>query len=212
VHGSDGPNAWIEEDFMTEPTTNKTRITHIYPKLPPIGERDEEGTFIPEFIQQPISDEREGDVWQELRELTFEDAPGAIFVALHEINDKQVVDHVVQKQVFERKFEKQETEAGRVRFLPNLKLTRELKKEGKKITKEELIPWNLGLRQCADEVIKRCSFRRGDDLEPVLALVLWQPDYWHTHRGVDYLRYLSKVTKACPDLPIYIFHDYHTDK
>jgi len=196
---------------MAEYANNKAQITHIYPKMPPIGERDEAGTFIPEFTQQPISDEREGDVWHELRELTFEDVPGAICVALHETgNDKQRT-----RELFERTFEKQETEAGCLRFLPDLKLTRKLKKEGQIITKEELLPWNLGLRECADGVIKRCSFRRGkdgEDLEAARALVLWQPDYWHTHRGVDYLQYLSKVTKACPDLPIYIFHDYHTDK
>jgi AAA domain len=189
---------------MAEHTNNKALITHIYPKMPPIGVRDEENKFIPEFTQQPISDEREGDVWHELRELTFDDAPGSIFVALHETDRGY--------SLFERKFAKEETEAGRLRLLPNLILKREITKEGKPISNKELIPWNLGIRQCADEVIKRCSFRRGDDLEPMLALVLWQPHYWHTHRGVDYLKYLSKVTKACPDLPIYIFHDYHTDK
>ncbi len=195
---------------MLEHTNNKSLITHIYPKLPPIGDRDEQGTFIPEFTQQPISDEREGYVWDELRELTFEDTPGAIFVALHETENNRVV----QRESFKGRFEKQETEAGRVRFLPNLKLLRKVAKEGKVVSNEELLPWNLGVRQCADEVIKRCSFRRNadDELEPPLALVLWQPDYWHKHRGVDYLRYLSKVTQACPDLPIYIFHDYHTDK
>src|SRR5258708_14970852 len=144
-----------KREDMAEHTNNKALITHIYPKMPfNLGDRDEEGKFIPEFTQQPISDEREGDVWHELRELTFEDAPGAIFVALHETgNDKQRT-----RELFERTFEKQEMEAGCLRFLPDLTLTRKLKKEGQIITREELLPWNLGLRECADEVIKRCSF------------------------------------------------------
>src|SRR6266851_8208575 len=90
---------------MAEHTTNKALITHIYPKMPfNLGDRDAEGKFIPEPAQQPISDEREGDVWHELRELTFEDTPGSIFVALHETDNNRVV----QREVFERTFEKQE--------------------------------------------------------------------------------------------------------
>lgn len=192
--------------------TNKARITHIYPKMPfTLGERDEAGNFIPEPTQKPISDEREGDVWYELRELTFEDKPGAIFVATHEVETDPRFG-MDARGTFLRRFEKEETLAGRLRFLKNAKLISNVMKEGKTITKEEKIPWNLGFRECADEVIARCSFRRDDDLEPLLALVLWQPVYWKMHHGVDYLKYLPLVRSNCPDLPVYIFHDYHIDK
>ncbi len=191
---------------MIDHTNNKAPITHIYPKMPfVLGERDEAGNFIPEPEQQPISDEREGDVWYELRELTFEDKPGSIFVVTHEVEADA-------RDSFLRRFEKEETVAGRVRFLPNLTLTTQIRKEGKTATKKERLPWNLGLRECAEDVIARCSFRRNSDVEPLLALVLWQADYYQKHRGVDYLKYLPLVRSKCPDLPIYMFHDYHIDK
>lgn len=185
---------------MQEQTANRPNVTQVYPKMPfVLGERDAAGNVIPEPTQKPISDEREGDVWYELRELTFEDEPGCIFVATHEL-EKDSDDG------FKSIFEKEDTVTGRLRFPANLKITRELVKEGKTRIKEEAVPWNLGIRECADEVIARCSFRRNADVEPLLALVLWQPEE-PTH-----LKYLDKVVKACPDLPIYIFHGYHIDK
>jgi len=175
-----------------------------------LGERDEAGHFIPEPEQQPISDEREGDVWYELRELTFEEQPGSIFVATHEVEvDPRGLDARGQ---FLRRLEKEETMEGRVCFLPNLTLTTQIRKEGKTVTKKERLPWNLGIKECADEVIRRCSLHRGKDVEPLLALVLWQADYYEMHRGVDYLKYLPLVKSKCPDLPIYLFHDYHIGK
>src|SRR6266478_3599779 len=194
---------------MTE--HNKARIIHVYPKMPfTLGERDEAGHFIPEPEQQPISDEREGDVWYELRELTFEEQPGSIFVATHEVEvDPRGLDARGQ---FLRRLEKEETMEGRVCFLPNLTLTTQIRKEGKTVTKKERLPWNLGIKECADEVIRRCSLHRGKDVEPLLALVLWQADYYEMHRGVDYLKYLPLVKSKCPDLPIYLFHDYHIGK
>src|SRR2546425_9599677 len=104
-------------------TSNRARIINVYPKMPfKLGDRDETGNFIPEPAQKPISDEREGDAWYELRDLTFEDRPGCIFVATHEVEADSQDD-------FRRKFEKQETVAGRVRFSPNLTITRKLTKD-----------------------------------------------------------------------------------
>src|SRR5437660_12363394 len=116
---------------MTE--NNKASVTHVYPKMPfNLGDRDEAGNFIPEPAQQSISDEREGDVWYELRDLTFEDRPGCIFVATHEVEADSEDD-------FRRKFAKQDTVAGRLRFPPHFKSLMELTKDGKTRTKEELI-------------------------------------------------------------------------
>jgi hypothetical protein len=173
-------------------TNNKAVVTHIWPKSRSLGLPDEPR-------QKAISDEREGDVWYELRELTFEQEPGCILVATHEVQrdgDNQ----------FTKTFEKDEVLAGRLRFPDRKKLTTLVTKEGLKRTKEELLPWSLGIRQCADEVIARYKPHYGSDEEPLLALVLVDPQDW------CHLKYLDKVVNECPGLPIYIFHTPQPDK
>ncbi|MGD0510757.1 MAG: AAA family ATPase [Candidatus Micrarchaeaceae archaeon] len=181
-------------------THNKAVVTHIYPKMSFVfGEKDAAGNFILEPKQKPISDERAGDVWYELRELTYEYEPGCILVATHEVE-------LDADNAFLQTFEKDDHNPGRLLFPQRKKLTRRWKKEGKIQTKEEILPWSLGIRECAEEVIARYSPHRNSDVEPLLALVLCDPEEW------CHLKYLDKVVKACPGLPIYIFHGYHVDK
>lgn len=171
-------------------TNHKAVVTHIYPK----NDLGIEG-----IVQKPISEEREGNVWYELRDLTFDDVPGRILVATHEVERDE-------DNQFTKLFEKEEVVNGRLYFPSRAKLTMGVIKEGQTHTKEKVLPWSLEIRACADEVIARWKPHYNSDVEPILALVLWYPQDW------CHLKYLDKVVNECPGLPIYIFHYVHPDK
>jgi len=186
-------------------TNNKAVVTHIYPKM----------SFGIEGVKQrPISDERECDVWYELRELTFDLEPGCILVATHEsahflLEEPNPRVSFGADADFHRMFEykdgtrREDVHSGRLRFARPKQLTRT---HHDKTTTVELLPWNLGIRQCADEVIARYKPHYDSATEPLMALVLVDPQDW------CHLKYLDKVVNGCPGLPIYIFHGVHPDK
>lgn len=62
------------------------------------------------------------------------------------------------------------------------------------------IPFNLGSKGDAQFVVKQSNNYE------ICALVLWHPD------EPGQLTHLPMVRSKCPDLPIYIFHGYHTGK
>ncbi|HWO27988.1 MAG TPA: AAA family ATPase [Candidatus Acidoferrum sp.] len=178
-------------------TTNRAGVTHIYPKMPfVLGEQDAAGNKVPEPAQKPISDERTGDVFYELRELTFEDEPGCIFVLTHDEFEDSRDD-------FRKQLQKDDVEMGAIQFAPPYEVDRVIHKEGKERRTTEQLPFSLASKFCAENVISRY---KGKTTPPITALVLWYPEEW------CHLKYLDKVAKACPDLPIYVFHGYHLDK
>ncbi|MCU1301587.1 MAG: hypothetical protein JWQ87_1871 [Candidatus Sulfotelmatobacter sp.] len=207
---------------MTELTINPRGITHIWPHSTPIN---------PDA--QPFSDEREADVWDDLRDMTFK-KPCSIAVVTHTTlqNDRDSFLTQLKKDDFvfnrvkflasrevELQIHRPCTEAS---SFQGLRSAEEEFKEGPNGWEEvpdtstpiviparpewvetckESVPFNLGEKLDADEVVKQ--YRNHN----ICALVLWHPD------GSEHLKYLSKVTAACPDLPIYIFHwDYRADK
>jgi hypothetical protein len=202
---------------------NKAPITHVYPKLPvALGERDEVGNFIPDHVQEPISDEREGDVWDELRELTFdEEVRGKVCVALH-----ASFNHAAYEGDFTKQFEKEDVVINRLAFYPLREVEHRIRKratpsrtyhwedasgasetyvvpaqQARDDKETRTVPFHLGSRVDAQFVVKQFK-----DHE-ICALVLWHPD------DSRHLTYLPMVRSKCSDLPIYIFHcDYRTDK
>lgn len=187
-------------------------ITHIWPYN--------------EFVNagaQPFSDEREVDVWDELRDFTFDDdTTGKIWIALHDhdykdwdrgtcigelAQDDFVVNRVqyIKPRDVEYKVHRPATEARTYTFT-NLgtegTTTIEALAEPER---DELIkkttPWNLGSKIDAQNVIK--GYRNHE----IVALVLWYPN------DSEHLTHLSMVKTSCPDLPIYVFHcDHREDK
>lgn len=180
---------------------------------------------------QPFSSEREADVWDELRNLTFDDdLRGNIAVATHSDNgdafltqlkkDDVVISRVkffssreVEREIhhpateaytFQRlrsvneAFEK--TASGRWEEVPDYSSPIEVPAEAAHTeTRKEEIPFHLGSKLDAETLIKH---HRDHEIS---ALILWYPESAH-------LKYLSKVVKACPELPIYVFHcEYRTD-
>lgn len=170
-------------------TNNKAVVTHIYPKM---------SFGLDGQTQKPISDEREGDVWYELRELTFEEKPGFVYVLTHDLYQDSA-------NYFTAAMQKDDVEIGAVQFGEAYKVTRYTSDGDKRVldSKSKPLPRNLSSKWCADEIIKRYN---GRTASPITALVLWQPDEgWQ-------LRYLNKVVNECPGLPIYIFHGPNADK
>jgi hypothetical protein len=198
---------------MSDQTDTKTRVTHIWPNSK---------QFIPEA--QPFSDEREADVWDELRNLTFdEDVRGNIGVVTHYPDEQDDFLSILKKEdvVLSRVcfFKSREVEwsvhrpateahysqlqsvadieAGLETTTPIVVPAKQARIEKKK----RIIPFHLGSKFDADFLIKQ--HRDGE----ISALVLWYPD------ESEHLLYLPKVKAACPDLSIYIFHgDYRADK
>lgn len=204
-------------------------ITHVWPhsKL-----------FNPDA--QPFSDERESDVWDELRDVTLNDDEwGELRVATHTCFNYEFkketdvrVNYEAEKETVTEQLTNDDVAISRVKFysprdvelnihraatpaysfhrlrsiaeedLPDTSAPIEVPAEpARKILEKRSIPFHLGSKQDAEAVIKQ---HRNQEL---CALVLWHPD------ESEHLKYLSKVTTACPDLPIYIFHwDYREDK
>jgi hypothetical protein len=194
---------------MTEEQTTKG-ITHIWPH----------SLLNPDA--QPISDEREVDVWDELRDFTFDDDPGTIWVALHDhtykdwdrgtcigelAQDDFVVNRVryIQPREVEYKVHRPATEARTFTFTnlgteESTTIEAPAESERDELIKKT-IPWNLGSKINAQSVIK--GYRNHE----IVALVLWYPN------DSEHLTHLSMVKTSCPDLPIYVFHcDYREDK
>src|SRR5579871_967032 len=194
---------------MTDTLISKA-ITHIWP-----------GNKLVNPDAQPFSNERESDVWDEVRELTYDnDARGGVAVLLH-----TGCAHEDAKETFTEEIVKDHVVISNVKFFAPRELESEIyhpeqpertvafrRPSGEIVnpttiplqpahteTIKEKIPFHLGSRLDADEVI-RCH-RKGE----IGALVLRGPD------ESEHLKYLPKVTTACPDLPIYIFHSYYRE-
>ncbi len=198
---------------MEQSTTNKAGITHIWPYSKLIN---------PDA--QPFSSEREDDVWEELRDLTFDDdVPGSIWVAPHDdpytdrnkgtwlgnlAQDDFVTNRV--KRIHHREVEytvhRPATEARSYQILNGEtdaiedQIEVPAERERDEVIKKS-IPWNLGSKIDAQNAIK--GYRNHE----LSALVLWYP------KDSEHLTHLPMVRKVCADLPIYVFHcDYREDK
>jgi hypothetical protein len=177
-------------------------ITHIYPKMPfVLKERDAAGNLVPEPPPIPISNEREGDVWDELREFTFGEEPGYVYVLTHD-------EYADGEEYFRKQLAKDDVVMSRVQFAPVFEIEHLVTKDGTERRVKEPYPCNLGVKACANWII---GCYRGKPDTPITALVLMQPEIGK-EVGSDYLKHLPMVAKACPDLPIYIFHDYYMNK
>jgi hypothetical protein len=210
---------------MTEHTTN-VGVTHIWPYSKIVN---------PEA--QPFSNEREADVWDELRHLTFDDdVRGKIYVALH-----ASFNHDAYAGDFKREIEKDHVVNNRVTFYRPREVefnvhhpaTREHSFQLPRSVDEEFKFGENGWEEVPDtsdpiviaavpahdgKETRKIAFHLGSSVDAqlvvkqfanheVCALVLWYPDESHQ------LTYLPLVRSKCPDLPIYIFHcDYRTDK
>jgi hypothetical protein len=207
---------------MTEYSTNTlVGVTHIWPYSKLVN---------PEA--QPFSSEREADVWDELRDLTFDDdVRGKIAVITHTI-------HQNDRDSFLNQLRKDDVDIDPVKFFPSRELERKIYHPASKAysfqplrsVDEEFVLGPDGFKEVPDTsapiVIpaedawietrkERIAFHLGlkQDAEEVIkqhlkheisALVLWQPE-------AEHLKYLAQVRK--PDLPVYIFHcDYRADK
>src|ERR1700733_2384175 len=183
-------------------TTNKAVVTHIWPY---------NQHFNPDA--QPVSGERETDVWEELRELTFDDElRGKVVFATH-VTDSPIGEDIVMEELLKGDFvhsrvqfwEPREVECkvhrhanpARLRKLVNgLDAVERLIETPAQPARNEVvkknIAWNLGSKANAEDVI----YRRRE----ISALVLWEPC------EDEHLTHLDKVVNNCPDLLIYIFH------
>lgn len=86
---------------MQHTANTSVGVTHVWPY----------NKFVNEDAQ-PISDEREADIWDELRDLTFDDdVQGNIFVALHE-----TLNHNAAASDFKDKLEEDDVVTSRVSF------------------------------------------------------------------------------------------------
>jgi hypothetical protein len=187
---------------MSNYQTIKAGVTHVYPKIPfVLGERDADGNFVPEPAQKPISDEREWYVWDELRGFTFSEEPGFLYVLTHD-------EYADGETTFSKQLQKDNVVMGRVLFAPLDNIEHIVTKDGETQTRNEPFPFNLGIKAHADWII--ASYKGKTDTT-ISALVLKEPEQGRDV-GLDYIKHLGKVAKACPDLPIYVFHDYHVDK
>src|ERR1700732_2862184 len=109
---------------MSQSTTNKAVVTHIYPKMS-LG-LDEP--------QKAISVERECDVWYELRDLTLDEEPGHIYVLTHDLTPDG-------ERYFTAAMQKGDCEMGAVQFAKPYKVER---RDGDNaVTKSRIHPRNL---------------------------------------------------------------------
>ena len=184
---------------------------------------------------QPFSSERESDVWEELRNLTFndDDVRGNIAVATHTAEQDD-------RDSFLNQLKKEDVVLRRVKFLASHEVELEIHHPATKAysfqplrnVAEEFVHGPNGWEEVPDtsapiEVPAESAwtetrkesvpFHLGSKQDAdgvikqhrnkeVCALALWYPV------ESDHLKYLSKV-QAAARLPIYIFHcDYHADK
>lgn len=166
-------------------STQPVGITHIWP-----------GNKLINPNAQPFSDERETDVWDELRALSFDLEhdlkQGRITVVTHYPDGGEDFLSVLKKG---------EVVLSRVFFFEPREIELKVHRLATSTIRKEKISFHLGSHLDAQELIKR--HRKGE----VSVLVLWWPD------ESEHLTYLPKVQAECPDLPIYIFHcDYREDR
>lgn len=173
---------------------------------------------------QPFSNERESDVWDELRNLTFDDdVRGSIWVAPHSdpytdwdkgtwignlAQDDFVMNRVkrLRPREAEYKVHRPATKA-RTHQLVNAEtgaiesqIDVAAESERDEVIKKT-IPWSLHSKIDSDNAVK--GYRNHE----LSALLLWYPN------DSEDLTYLPMVRASCPDLPVYIFHcDYRETK
>src|SRR6266852_3729680 len=210
---------------MLEHTTN-VGVTHVWPYNKLVN---------PEA--QPFSNERDAEVWDELRDLTFdEDVRGNVFVALH-----TSLNHDAYAGDFKREIEKDDVVNNRVMFYRpregefnvHRPATPEHTFQPLRSVDEEFTlgpdGWEevpdtsapiviLAKSACDEKETRRIPFNLGSRVDAqfvvkqfnnheICGLVLWHPD------EPGQRTHLPLVRSKCPDLPIYIFHcDYRTDK
>jgi hypothetical protein len=209
----------------------QTTMTHIWPYSK---------FFNPEA--KPFSEEREADVWDELRDLTFdEDVRGNIAFLIHEedivcANGEWGNNHNVTSTSIIEKFQEDHVVNNRYSFFEQRELEQEIhspateeisftSRTAAQIEADE--PGNLitvpAERARVETRKKRLPVHLGSKLDAlaviekyrtheIAALVLWHPEF-NPHGPEEYLKHLPLVRSKCADLPIYIFHwDYRGDK
>jgi hypothetical protein len=218
---------------MPEANTNNgpVDITHIWPYSKQLN-----------ADAKPISDERESDVWDELRDLTFdEDVRGDIAFLTHEedivcANGEWGSNHNVTCTTLIEKFQEDLVVNNRFSFFAQ----REVEQEIHNPATEEIVftsrtAAQIGTNEPGRAVTipaksarvetrkKRVPVHLGSKLDALAviekyrshemaALVLWHPEF-NPYGSEHYLKHLPMVHSKCPDLPIYIFHwDYREDK
>lgn len=160
-------------------TNDRAGVTHIWPYKQQFNS-----------AAQPFSDEREADIWEELRDLTFdEDVRGNVIVATH-TPDLRVSKEIVTEQLLH-----DDVVINRVQFWEPREVACNVYRSGHNEAVKKSVPWSLSSKANADDVI---AMSRKHE---IAALVLWEP-YDDGH-----LAYLDWVVRSCPDLPIYIFHN-----
>ncbi len=210
---------------MVETNKQSARVTHIWPHSKIVN---------PEA--QPFSSEREADVWAELRDMTFDDERGKIFVALHaslhhtayagdfkkEIEKDGVVNNRVtfyRPREVELSVHRPATPAQTLQPLRSVDEEFKLGPDGWEEVPDTSTPIVIPAEPARDEKETRViPFNLGSKADAqfvvkqfneheMCALVLWYPD------DSRHLTHLPMVRAGCSGLPIYIFHsEYRTDK
>src|ERR1700730_2245662 len=187
---------------------------------------------------KPISDERESDVWDELRELTFdEDVRGKIAVLTHEkdivcANGEWGNNHNVTCTTLIETFQEDDVVNNRLGFFEPREVewevhhpaTAEFTFKSRALSQKEHKSTTIPAKPAHVETKKeRVPVHLGSKLDAeeiikqhraheICALILWHPEF-NEYGPEHYLKYLPMVHSRCPDLPIYIFHwDYREDK
>lgn len=210
---------------MTEHQTTPVGIAHVWPY-----------NRITNPDAKPISSERASDVWDELRDFTFdEDVRGDIAVITHEgAYFNQIANQ------FKNELQSDEVVSSRVKFYAprqveltihrpatagfTFKRPRSVAEaftkgpDGWKEVPDASAPIVIPAEPARDEVETRTiashlgSKAVAEEVikdyrnHEICALVLWHPEDSAEGSDSSNLKHLPKVKAACPDLPIYIFH------
>lgn len=212
---------------MTETQSTPVGVTHVWPYGREVN---------PEA--QAFSDEREADVWDELRSLTLDDeVRGKIAVALHE-----TVNHNNAANTFNHELQKDDVGTNRVSFyrprevelhiqraaIPahSFQRLRSVDEEFKLNANGEFeevpdtsAPIEIPAKKARDEKEKRTiAFHLGSKLDAEFVIKQHRNHeicalvLWYPDES-EHLKYLPLVRSKCPDLPIYVFQcDYRADK
>jgi hypothetical protein len=189
-----------------------------------------------------ISDQREADVWDELRDLTFdEEVRGSIAFLTHEedilcSNGEWTTNHAVTCTSLKDKLQEDSVVNNRVSFYEQREIEQTIHHPAtEQFSFVSQTVAQLGTNEPGTRITvpaepagvetrkKRLPFHLGSKQageevvkacknHEICALVLWYPE--RNQYGSDhYLKHLSLVHSRCPDLPIYIFHlDFRQDR
>jgi AAA domain len=211
---------------MAEYTTN-VGVTHIWPYSREINSD-----------AQPFSEERESDIWDELRDLTLDDeVRGKIAVALHE-----TLNHNATANTFNHELQRDDVGANRVTFYRPREVEFHIQRAATparsyrplRSVDEEFKLNESGefeeVPDTSDPIVIPAKPARDEKDKHTIAFHLGsKPDaefvikqhrnheicalvLWYPDES-EHLKCLPMVRKQRPDLPVYIFHcDYRADK